>query len=217
MTAIILEDETFASLEFIHGAAVEAIVPPERLDKFEEFHAWELYGGYGVFDGVEQVKRFFLIESLLKIISEFKVSIVYGAVHKAKMEELIYGSADPVDICFRVCVKGVQDWIRQLADLDIALLIVDDWEQKDIKRTIRKSFRQMRKHSRAPQYEKKQAWLLHDDMYFGDSKDSIGLQLADLCGYIIGKHLKGDVAAGAFYEIIKGNIFYSQVEPKETA
>jgi hypothetical protein len=54
---------------------------------------------------------------------------------------------------------------------------------------------------------------LHDDMYFGSSKDSIGVQLADLCGYFIAKHLEGDAAGEGFYDIIKDRIVYSKLEP----
>ncbi len=50
---------------------------------------------------------------------------------------------------------------------------------------------------RPPDYNPR-LWYVHDDMYFGSSKDSVGIQLADLCGYFIAKHLEGDVSIDGF-------------------
>ena len=217
VTAVIVEDKRFAEMEFIHGAAVEAIVPKEKLDVFEEFHAWELYGGYGVFEGVPQPLRFNVIKALLEVLTLSKIPIVYGAVDKLKLEKLVYGSANPVDVCFRTCMQGVHKWVRQpqFPGNDLALLIVDDYEDKELKKTLRRSFRQLRTNAREPEYTLQAIWHLHDEMYFGNSKDSIGIQIADLCGYFISKHLRGsDPAAEGFYEIIKDRIFHSKVEPE---
>jgi hypothetical protein len=65
-------------------------------------------------------------------------------------------------------------------------------------------------------------WHFHDALAFADSRDSVGVQVADLCAYFIAKHQKKTVSVGqqmydsgaeAFYEIIKGHIVYSKVEP----
>jgi hypothetical protein len=50
-------------------------------------------------------------------------------------------------------------------------------------------------------------------MYFGNSVDSIGIQIADLCAYFIRKHLDGDAVAEGFYNIIKDCIVDYKVEP----
>jgi Protein of unknown function (DUF3800) len=77
------------------------------------------------------------------------------------------------------------------------MLIVDDC-QKDIKNTLRKSFQQLRKFITPPDFGLGQLVHVHDDMYFGNSKDSIGLQLADLSSYFIAKHLEGDTTTEGF-------------------
>jgi hypothetical protein len=126
----------------------------------------------------------------------------------------LYGSANPVDICFRLCVQGVENWMGQFHPQELVLLISDDFQQKDVKAELRKSFRQLRKRFRRPVTSF--VWRLHDEMYFGNSKDSIGIQLADLCGYFIAKHLEGDddPAAEGFYELIKDCIVFSHVAPQ---
>ena len=216
MSIALIHDTEFRKLELLMGVAAEAIVPPGKLEEFEEFHAWEIYGGYGVFEGVDQTARFNVIKSLLEIVVAAKIPIIYGAVNKRRLNEMLYGSADPMDICFRICMQGIEKWMGEHHPKDFALLIVDDCESKDIKKTLRKSFRQFReKLNRKPEPIDLLCPLhLHDDMYFGNSKDSIGIQLADLCGYFISKHLRGnDVAAEGFYEIIKDCIVYQKVEP----
>jgi hypothetical protein len=53
----------------------------------------------------------------------------------------------------------------------------------------------------------------HDDMYFGDSRYSIGIQLADLCAYFLARHLEGDLEIQGFYEMVSPHIVFSQVHP----
>jgi hypothetical protein len=48
--------------------------------------------------------------------------------------------------------------------------------------------------------------FVHDDMYFGDSKFSIGIQIADLCSYFIAGHLEGDSEKEHFYKLIDPQI-----------
>jgi Protein of unknown function (DUF3800) len=55
----------------------------------------------------------------------------------------------------------------------------------------------------------------HDDMYFGDSKYSIGIQLADLCAFFIAKHLEKKPEAEGFYGLISSQIVFSKAHPTE--
>src|SRR5215467_5208862 len=55
----------------------------------------------------------------------------------------------------------------------------------------------------------------HDDMYFGDSRYSMGIQLADLCAYFIGRHLEGDTETKPFYDMVSPHITFSLQQPKQ--
>jgi len=57
--------------------------------------------------------------------------------------------------------------------------------------------------------------LLHDCLYFGSSKDSIGIQIADLCAYIIRRRLEGDPIFAGFYDTIKECVSSFQVGPSD--
>jgi hypothetical protein len=216
LTAIIIEDKNFTTMEVLCGAAIEALVPEHRLPEFEEFHAADLYYGCGVFEGVAQKERFAVIQLLLTAVKTYGIGIVYGAVNKTKLAKRLYGSAHPLDVCFRICIEGIEQWAGSWITHEMAILIVDDCTDKKLKDTLRDSFRELRKRVRSINSAEKTAWHLHDDMYFGSSKDSVGIQLADLCSYFIKKHIRGgDEIAETFYKMIEECIYSGQIEPQE--
>jgi hypothetical protein len=214
LSTVLVPDKMFNQMEVDVGVCVADVIPEDKLERFEEFHAWELYGGYGIFDGIEQEKRFQAIKDLLSIIPRNKLAVVYGAVNLPKLQCHPYGSAAPTDIAFRLCVPAIDNFMstrQSESTLEYALLIADDTD-KEKRSRLKKSFREFRKQIRPPNWEPVN-WYLHDDMYFGSSKDSIGIQLADLCAYFIAKHLDEDQSAEGFYEIFKNEIAFSKIEP----
>jgi len=44
ITAVLISDSEFFDIERHMGATVEQLLPEDRMEQFEEFHAWELYG-----------------------------------------------------------------------------------------------------------------------------------------------------------------------------
>lgn len=203
MTGVIVEGWEFRDIELAVGMMVERLLPEERWEEVEEFHAYELFGGYGVFEGISREKRLGVVEAFLQILVAHKITIVYGAVDTIKLADKVYGSANPIDICFRLCVSGIELWAAQhirmpaTSDPDVllqdaqpmVLVVADDFTEKPIKESIRKSFRLLRAKVRPPDYDSGKTWHLHDDLYFGNSKDSIGIQLADLCGHIVRRYV----------------------------
>jgi hypothetical protein len=234
MSCIFIEDKSFKLIEAGLSAIPEELIGAERLHEFDEFHASELYGGYGIFENIDQDKRFAAIERLLHIISALGIRIVYGAVDLDKMKHELFGSADPLDICFRICLKGIDVWsegrlheridaeagedrdkwqkviLKNLIE-ELVVLIVDDCDAK-VKSILTRTFRAIRPSSLTSGYN---VHCLHDDLYFGDSRFSIGIQLADLCSYFIGKHLEGDVESEGFFQMIEPNIRYWQSFPSQ--
>ena len=214
MSGVIVGDAQFHLAEVISAKNVEDLLPADRRDQFEEFHAWELFGGFGIYDGVPQDARFEVINDLLHLVARFP--ILYGAVNVPELRKKSYGSADPVDIAFRICATGISEWalanVNKNATLDCVILIVDDTQEKAIKNALKTSFRQIRPRMKVPLTHGLS--YLHDDMYFGDSKSSVGLQLADLCSYFIARHLEGHPEVEGFYKIIEKGIVHGKVEPE---
>lgn len=232
MAGVIIHDASFHWAESSMERVRDELVPPEKLDKFEEFHASELYGGYGVFEGIPDDKRMDAITKLLRLLDAHEMSIVYGAVNIAELPFHFYASADPMDIAFRICLEGVDRWITGRTDInvlrlsdgskesferlkhglgnmanamsrDMVIVIVDECSPKtrDMLHTSYRAFRY------SPNF--------HDDMYFGDSRYSMGIQLADLCAYFIGRHLEGDTETKPFYDMVSPHITFSLQQPKQ--
>jgi hypothetical protein len=212
IAAVLVHDKLFAQIEAQVGLWIEDVILGERLETFEEIHAWQLYRGCGAFEGIEQDVRFSAIEKLLGIIRDHKLPVFYGAVNVPQFEKLAYGSASPTDVAFRLCLPEISAALYKCQDdgPEYALLIADETD-KDKKTAIRKSFRQLRKHVRPPTWGP--SGYLHDDMYFGNSKDSIGIQLADLCAFFIGKHLEKDQSTEGFYNIFSKQVASGKMEP----
>jgi hypothetical protein len=235
MSSVLVKDEHFRELELRVGLIAEELLPAENYDQFAEFHACDLYNGTYAFKGMERAQRMSILEVLLGTLETLRIPVVYGAVDLSRLDKKIYASANPIDMTFRMCALGVQDWMgKQLQEQfaayqvtktphehvrfdDVALFILDDFEgNRPLKSALQLAFRQMRKPVRPPDFQSlSQLEYALDDIYFGDSKFSVGLQLADACSYFIGKHLGGDATVDRFYARIEPQIVYSQIEPKQ--
>lgn len=220
MGAVLIKDAQITLLEarsrIIADIEARKIIPPEKWEKFDEFHMHELYGGYGPFDGVDQAERFRLIDLLLSGLKQLQAPIAYGAVDKNRLAQTLYSSADALDMCFQICMNGVEQIMKALGPTELALMIVDDTDDKELKKKIKQSFRKNRQHIKSAIFPVGLAWHLHEDLYFGDSKESVGIQMADACAFFIRKHLEGkDSAAEGFYQIIEPCIKHGEVEPKD--
>jgi len=212
--AVLIKDSWFREIETACGVVLENLIPPEKLDQFEEFHAAELFHGFGVFEGISEETRFRAITSILEQVEHFNAPCVYSAVDKAALRSTALGSANPVDISFRMCALGVEAWLRDHDIANIGLFIVDDTDNKDLKRQLREGFRALRPRLLPPSWRLGRVWCVHDDMYFGSSVDSVGIQMADICNYIIARTIKGADDVAQFYDIIKKFVICSKVEPE---
>jgi hypothetical protein len=232
IAGVIVEDKTFKMIEMSMRQVRKELIPPEKLEEFKEFHACELYGGHGVFQGIAQDNRFEAIRRLLGLLNYASLSVVYGAVDIQKEKREIFGSAEPLDIAFRICMKEVYDWVRDRSlrfDFEkeeeaaiqawleeLVIMIVDNCEGKQ-RNMLQTSFRTLRHPlpsvEDAPVSERLPHF--HDDVFFGDSRYSVGLQLADLCSYFIARHLEGDKEIAPFYDMIEPHIVYGQLYPDQ--
>lgn len=222
VAAVVLKDDAFKLTRVRMSAVAEILMGEENLEKFKEFHACELYGGHEAFKDLDQTKRFSAIIYLLGLLEKAEMTVIYGTVDLEELKKHIYGSADPVDVCFRQCIESIKEWSHEVdarelehagsmsADevkpllmdrfvKNLFILIADECD-KAIKHTLQQSFRHLQQHDGA-------TGCFHDDMYFGDSRFSVGIQLADLCAYFIARHLEGDAETEHFYKLIEPRIY----------
>jgi len=232
LAGVLISDLILSKLETVIGASIQYLLPPEKWEDFVEFKASDLFGCHGAFEGVEEFRRHGVIKILLNQLSALKIPVFYGAVSKKEWDAKYFshGSASKEDICFRNCLQGVKAWVntpKLLSGFEVnsytersTLVVMDDCEDKGKRNQSRKSFREFRVQLRPHKVDLQNpdfsnvAWHLHDDMYFGSSRDSIGLQLADLCAYFISRHLQKWDDSEHFYKQIEPHILFSKIEPE---
>jgi hypothetical protein len=219
--AVLIPADSFFVVELLSALEIENLMPKERLHEFQEFHASELYCGSkgSVFEGIDQQKRYNAIANLLQCIATCGGKVAYGSVDTNQLRKGSYFSANARDVAFRRCVLGVEEWmsksaIARMAELSESgsqfstLFIMDETAQGDkaTQLLLQRSFRSLRPCFRVSGPDNTRLTFVHDDMYFGDSRYSIGIQIADLCSYFIAKHLCGHVDSEGFYKMIEPHI-----------
>lgn len=227
--AVVIPDTEFWRLDLQLGVTVEALTPPDKFEKFEEFHSAELFGGFGLFHGVDESTRHRLIQMGLRSLKRFGLPFIYAAVDRRLLQASAFGSSDPVDVAFRLCLCSAEDWIRDATlrklpgDATQAekvkavtscpyLVIMDDSDDRALKHTLRQSFRSLRPLSHRPGAETARLSLSHDDMYFGDSKSSIGIQIADLCAHVMLRRFR-DGIEDEFFDLVAPYAISARPEP----
>jgi hypothetical protein len=214
---LIIPDARFSLIETHVGLTVEHLIPEGKLHKFEEFHASELYGGHGIFEGIEESERMQAIRDLLSAISALKFSFIYSAVDKKTHSKTAFGGGEAIDIAFRMCLRGIEQHVSEIDSESLCLIIMDETKDSALKHRLRSSFKAMRERSRPPGWIDQMLYHIHDDMYFGDSKDSIGIQLSDLCNYFVARRVKQcPDDSERFFDVIQPIVKCSKVEPEWT-
>ncbi|MCU1310358.1 MAG: hypothetical protein JWO20_1483 [Candidatus Angelobacter sp.] len=212
---LMIPHQYFTRLEAIAGFAIGNLLPPERLESFERFHAFELFGGTGNFAGIDRDLRHRTMRFLLEQIKIGKFPFVYSAVDRQELKGGLLGSANPVDLAFRMCLYKVEHILLKEKDTEdgIALLICDDCDDSKVKKEMRQSFRILRPKVAPPIWLSGALKRIHDDIYFGSSRDSIGLQMSDLCTWVMNRRFMGSPDADQFFEIVKDQVVCADIEP----
>jgi len=222
--ALIVPTGTFGRLEIMHSNAIGQILPNDRFDEFTEFHASELYHGKGVFEDVGEDKRYTAIQVLLSAVRLDRLPFIYAAVDRQKFMASPFGSGRPLLAAFHMCLLGVEDWAtanhpsrpgaKQLDWKDTCLYIMDDCDEKPLKEQFRKTYRTLRLKHPFASSQGNRLWHAHDDMFFGDSKDCLGIQTVDLCNYFVRLHLTGEPESQNFYQIFSEQVICAKPDPE---
>ena len=226
VAATIIEDTTFYVAESYLRFVVEQYVPEELWDDFE-FHAADLYHGNHPFEKIGRETALELFSRCASIVESERnpITIVYGAVDTRHLRAGIHATSSPPDVAFRLCIPEIERWFVEKAPDDIGIIIADDTTNQNHKKHMQASFRAHRckikvkvshmEDGSLKEIEDDRGKLahLHDDMYFGNSRDSIGIQLADIYCWMILRHLEGKEDTEFLYKRIERGIFSAKVEP----
>jgi hypothetical protein len=127
-----------------------------------------------------------------------------------------------------MCLLGVEDWATanhprdhlamdntKVIDWNDAFLcILDDCSDGNLKTEFKKTYRSLRKkHPFIPQ-SKNRLWHGHDDMFFADSTDCLGIQISDICNYFVRLHLESIEEPQNFYQMFSKQVICARPEPE---
>jgi uncharacterized protein DUF3800 len=223
IAAVMVRDYGFMDLERTFGILTEATVPEELQPSFE-FHTSDIFQGNPPFDKLDKDKALAILDKFALLIGGTPagpIPIVYGAVDVRDLRAGDFATAQPMDIAFRRCIRQVEMWLKENADHDFGILISDDTSNNKQKESMQAAFRayrariktNLRSYPQEFKAERGKGAHLHDDMYFGNSSYSVGLQLADFCAFIILRHLQGKEDTEFLYKKIEKYIYSMKVEP----
>lgn len=220
--AVIVKDSEFKFLEGMSTNVKIWFADEMGIKAIDEFNAHNLFRGEGIFESIEEKKRFDCIQYLFEVVMDMaEMSVIYGSVNRTALDCMDIASVNPADVSFRKCVAGIDWWVASLSinndgsigQDELCILIMDDTADVQLKKMLRQSYRALTRSPNPRQAAKSRLEHLHDDLYFGDSVDSVGLQCADACAYFIGLHLNEDQAGEHFYKMFEEKIKYSEVYP----
>jgi len=224
--ALIVPVGKFGYLSGLHSAAIQQIIPIDRMDEFTGFHACELYRGTGVFKGIDEEKRFTAIKVLLSAVRMSDLRFIYAAADRKQFASSPFGSGKPLISAFHMCLLGIEDWAtanhpqrpdaKRIDWNDVCLYVLDDCDDQELKKQLRRTYHMLRvKHPFVPPYQNR-LWHAHDALFFADSKDCLGIQTVDLCNYFVRMHLAEEAEPHNFYEIFAGQVLCAKPEPEWT-
>jgi len=219
--AAILRESDFSVIEGWMAHLIETYVPEELRSDFE-FHASALFNGKPPFHKIPRQTAMDLMQRVVAIMAPDENPghyFVYGAVNLRVLRRSYFSTAQPQDVAFRICLDGLKKFFTTPGVVnhdEMALMICDDTSNQHVKKNFQQSYRAFR--GRARPSKEKTAWTppdyFHDDMYFGDSSHSVGLQVADICSYIVLRHLLKEPDTEFMYEVMAPRIFHGAVEPE---
>jgi Protein of unknown function (DUF3800) len=222
---VVIPDTRFFEVEQAVGSVVASLIPPELRDEFSEFHAADFLNGARPFQLIPEAKRREAARRLLATLARCSLRFIYSAVVREKLINSPGRTAQPIDAAFTICVLGIEDWLATQAvsamwpdSESLCVLVVDDDVSDTATKTaFKKSFRLLRKQPHVNDgtayFTKARLKHLHDAMYFGDSADSIGIQIAGLCAYVMQQHLRGIQDASGLFEMLAPHAICAHPEP----
>src|SRR5581483_5285596 len=189
---------------------------PQRLRQSFEFHGKELFSGSHRLRGWQREDRYAALRAFMELIPKHNLrvhamSIVkegyWRAVALLKPQGFDRDSQPHIlhEDAFHSCATLVEAWFRRNANFERGFCIADETKARD---KIKGSFSYFRK--RPPFGLKGEVGLqlnqLIDMIYFGDSRESVFLQLVDCSAFFIKRTVMERADAQPFYSIIERQV-----------
>jgi hypothetical protein len=206
---IIIRDENWLAIEMAFNALVGVVVPLKADQTGFEFHASDIFFGHGAFDGWKEADRHKVFADLISIITNNKVPIVYGAINKPELNRKYAYPQSPHDLAFLLCAERVERWFKNHAPDHVGMFIADETRaKKGMKASLPRYREQISFGTRGERLEH-----IIETIHFADSRETYGIQLADVANYLIKRKLMGKANTQPFYESLRPVIYAGRTFP----
>ena len=175
------------------------LIPPEERETFE-FKANKLFARRDKGNNEQRLRR------LLGLIDTFELPIAHGAAHRVNVKQdrlekqIPWDEHIPQNIAFMLAATGVETLMREWHPSEKALWIADETRARVLMKPSLKTYQQ---RALLPTEKATQFSHIMDTVYFGDSKESRFIQLADVCSFFLKQHHMSNISAEPYYQLIK--------------
>jgi hypothetical protein len=195
---VVNPDEQWNNMERAMRELVLKYVP-EQLREGYEFHA------YKIFRQLHKGNNRQLLTELLHIPEKCKIPIFKSVVSRTTMREWYpnYSAKELLEItetiAFLMCAKKVEFFFSAFRPEEKILWIAD---RVNIADGIKKHIKRLQDAPAVGTLLEVKLNHIIDTIYFGDSRDSLALQLADAVNFVIRGHFTGKKGIDQFYKLL---------------
>jgi hypothetical protein len=148
------------------------------------------------------------LTNVLSMVFVNRLPVFQGAVRRRYvfdiMKRIQAHKTTPHDLAFAICLHRVDSWVRAAFPKEQVVWISDNaghYEQKITNAMA--NWRQNAKSGLSLREIMPQALHIADTVYFGDSKTSRALQIADVCCSTIREHFLNNPSAQPYFDILR--------------
>lgn len=145
-----------------------------------ELHACDLYQGKNAFRQVARSHRMGLLRSILDIVANGDLGVVWAAIDKPRLASRYTCPAHPHDLAFMLVAERCQRFLEQRPTTEYGLFIAD--ESPGCEAMLRGSLRAYQEQGAHFGFRAPMDRIL-DTVHFVCSSESAFIQIADCCAY----------------------------------
>ncbi len=193
-SCVIVQEKQYPVLRALCDQCIADLVP-KRHQKGFEFHARKLFPiNSDKYKGWPCADRRKVMQAGLQIIADLELPIRYCLIEKARHAKIYKSAAyDPMLWGFTVCLEQVEKWFLDEMPDEAGLIITDRCKNRKEEQQMESLYQEyLRGNLPHSTIKLEHLW---DIMSFADSRFSVGVQMSDLCSYVISRHCRkmGDV------------------------